>query len=115
MNAGENIKLVIETTIVELVEDLHPDKSIKHHGRQLFFLFWIANIVVPEDLLAGEVEDKCDGELEDCLADDHFPHIHSDEGGLFACWLTVKDLFSLLAYDFCYVSASRSCVSRAGF
>ena len=107
MDAGEDIEFVIETTVVELVEDLHPHEGVEYHGRELLFLFWVADVVVPKDLLAGEVEDECDGELEDCLANDHFPHVHGDEGGLFACWLAVQDLFGMLAYGVHNISGSQ--------
>ena len=68
VQASEDVEAVIQSSVVELVEDLHPDEGVEHNGSPLVFG------VVEEVATFGEVEDEGDGELENCLADDHLPH-----------------------------------------
>lgn len=74
LDTGEYVEFVVQTSVVEFVEDLHPDKRIEHHCGQFQFLLRVGGVVA-EDSLASKVEDECDCQLEDGLANDHFPHI----------------------------------------
>lgn len=86
----EDIEFVVQTTVVELVEDLHPDKGVEDHGVKLEFLDWVGG-VISKDLFTGEVQDEYYHELEDGLADDHFPHVHGNERDFLAFRLAVKN------------------------
>jgi hypothetical protein len=78
VDADKNIELVVKTSAVEFVEDLHPDKDIEDDGVELELLALDARVVV-EDGTTGEVENENDDQLEDGLANDHLPHVHGDE------------------------------------
>ena len=45
VDALEDIEFVVETSVVELVEDLHPNESVENHGGQLLDLIGVASIV----------------------------------------------------------------------
>lgn len=75
MNADKHVELVVETTAVELVEDLHPDEHVEDDGVELEFLRGDGGVVA-EDRVASEVENQDDDDLEDGLADDHLPHLN---------------------------------------
>lgn len=87
----EDVEFVVETTVVELVEDLHPDESVEDHGIELELLSRVGDIVA-EDLLACKVENEGHDQLEDGLADDHFPHVHCNQRSLLSFGPTVEDL-----------------------
>ncbi|CRK40199.1 hypothetical protein BN1708_008135 [Verticillium longisporum] len=91
LNAFENVELVVKTTVVELVEDLHPDKRVEDHSVKLKLLLRVAG-VVSEDAGASKVQDQCRRELEDGLADDHLPHVEGDERSRLALRLAIEDL-----------------------
>lgn len=74
VDADKHVELVVETTAVELVEDLHPDEHVEDDGIELE-LFGRDGGVVAEDGVAGKVENQDDDDLEDGLADDHLPHL----------------------------------------
>lgn len=74
MDADEDVELVVETTAVELVEDLHPDEHVEDYGIELELLRGDGGVVA-EDGVASEVENQDDDDLEDGLADDHLPHL----------------------------------------
>lgn len=74
LDALEDVELIVEAAVVEHVEYLHPDKGVEDDGVE-FSLLPLDGGVVAEDLVAGKVEDKGDGELIDGLADDHLPHL----------------------------------------
>lgn len=52
----EDVELVVETTVVELVEDLHPYEGVEDDGVELKHLV-LGSAVVAEDFGADEVED----------------------------------------------------------
>lgn len=91
VNTLKDVELIIQPTVVELVEDLHPHKGVEDHGVELELLVFVVGVIA-EDGVAGEVEDQGSSQLEDCLADDHLPHVDGDEGRLLALWQSVKDL-----------------------
>ncbi|CRK22699.1 hypothetical protein BN1723_012736 [Verticillium longisporum] len=91
LNAFEDIELIVKTTVVELVEDLHPDKRVEDHSVKLKLLLRVAG-VVSEDAGASKVQDQCRRELEDGLADDHLPHVEGDERSRLALRLAIEDL-----------------------
>ncbi|KZL80213.1 hypothetical protein CI238_06569 [Colletotrichum incanum] len=93
VNALKDVELVIETTVVEFVEDLHPDKSVEDHGVELKLLVLVEGVVA-EDGVTSEVQDERGGQLEDGLPDDHLPHVDGDERRLLALRKTVEDLLS---------------------
>ncbi len=62
--------------LLVLIEDLHPDESVEYHCSQLFVLFLS---FVAEDLVTCEIHDECDDQLEDSLADNHLPHVQSNQ------------------------------------
>lgn len=62
--------------VLVLVENLHPDESIEDQGSQLIMLFLS---FVAEDLVTCEIQDECDDQLEDSLADNHLPHVQSNQ------------------------------------
>ncbi len=93
LQTSENVELVIQTTIVELVEDLHPNESVENHGVELKLLCRVAQVVL-EDSTSSEVEDESDNQLEDSLTDDHLPHVHCNERCLLACWFALEDDWS---------------------
>lgn len=93
LETSKDVELVVETTVVELVEDLHPDESVKDHGVELKLLGWVGSVIL-EDLGSGKVEDEGDNELEDGLTDDHLPHVDGDEWCLLTSWLAVENLWS---------------------
>lgn len=68
MEARKYVKLVVKSPVVELVKDLHPNKSIEHN-RSPIFVF-----PVQEARGLDKMHDESYGQLEDRLADDHFPH-----------------------------------------
>ena len=74
MDTFEDVELVIETTIVEFVEDLHPDESVEDHSVELFL-----TCAGSKDFIACKVEHECDDELVDRLACDHLPHVDGNE------------------------------------
>lgn len=70
----KDVELVVEPTVVQLVEDLHPHKRVKHNGIQLQHLILIMAIVA-EDLGAGKVKCEHHDQLQDRLSNDHLPHL----------------------------------------
>lgn len=59
MNALEDVELVVKTTVIKLVEDLHPYKGIEDDGVE-FETFLIRLRVVSEDVAARKVEGEGD-------------------------------------------------------
>jgi hypothetical protein len=88
LHAGENVELVVQAAVVEHVEDLHPDKGVEDQGADLFTVD-----LVFEDAGAGVVQDEGYDELEEGLADDHFPHDGGDQGRGALGGLAVEDFF----------------------
>lgn len=94
-HALEDIEVVVEATVVELVKDLHPDEGVEDDCGELAGAktgVCVGEVGV-EEFVAGEVEHEGYGQLVDCLAEDHFPHCHCEEGGAFGDGLSVEDLF----------------------
>lgn len=82
--------------LLELVEDLQPDKRVEDEGSQTLLLV-LGDLpvgvgeVVTEERGAGEVENKSDGKLTDGLADDHLHHAAVDEPGRLLIRLPVEN------------------------
>lgn len=74
VDADKDVKLVVEASAVEFVEDLHPDEDVEDDGVELE-LFGLEAGVVVKDGAAGEVENEDNDQLEDGLTDDHLPHL----------------------------------------
>jgi hypothetical protein len=72
----EDIKMVVKTATVELIENLHLHEGIEYesvHPR----LFLVA--LIRQDLGPSKVKDEGDDELVDGLSDYHFPHCESNQ------------------------------------
>lgn len=89
LKTSKDVELVVKTTIVEFVEDLHPDKCVEDHSIELELPIW----AISENASTGKVEDECDDKLKDCLTDNHLPHIDGDEWCLLASGFAVQDLW----------------------
>lgn len=62
MDALENVEPVVETAVVELVEDLHPDEGVEDDGVEFEAARWVGGyVVVVEDGGAGKVQEEADG------------------------------------------------------
>ena len=85
----QNVELVVQTAVVQRVEDLHPDEGVEDHGLQLCHLLFSA---VTEDLRTRKVENKSNDELVNCLSNDHLPHVDRDKRRGLGIRLAVKDL-----------------------
>lgn len=81
----KDVVLVVQSSVVELIENLHPHKGIEDDGAEL------GVGVAREDAGAGKVQNKGDDELENSLADDHLPHVGGNEGCLLALGWAVED------------------------
>jgi hypothetical protein len=91
-DAFKHIELVVETSVVEDVEDLHPDKTVENDSVELQLFVGIRKVVA-EDVATGEVENEYDCELVDVLAGDLLPHGGSDQWLVSALRRAIKDLF----------------------
>jgi hypothetical protein len=89
--ALKHIDLVIEASVIEDVEDLHPDEDIEDEGVELELLVGIREIVA-EDVATSEVEHEDNGELVDVLTGDLLPHGRGDEGLVATLRWAVQDL-----------------------
>ena len=67
MDAHEDVELVVQTSVVVLVEDLEPDEHVEDDGAP--FVLGIA-----EELGPGEVDDECCGDLQYLLALNWYSH-----------------------------------------
>jgi hypothetical protein len=83
-NADEDVEFVVQASVVVLIENLEPDKHVEDYAAHL--VFWVG-----QEVRAGEVHDEGGGDLEDGLADYHFPHCEGDDGGGAGCWGAVED------------------------
>jgi hypothetical protein len=77
VNTLKNVELVVETSVVEDVEDLHPDECVEDDSVQLELLVGIGEIVA-ENGATSEVENKDGSELVNILAHDLLPHLYSE-------------------------------------
>ena len=93
LKTSEDVELVVQTAVVEFVEDLHPDKSVEDHGVKLELLRGVVEVVF-EDASTGEVENESDNQLEDRLSDDHLPHVHCNEWCFLAGWFAFENDWS---------------------
>jgi hypothetical protein len=84
MYPHKDVEFIVEPAVIVLVENLQPDKHVEDHTAH--FIFWIW-----EEFRATEVQDKRGGDLEEGLADDHFPHCEGDYGGCARGGLAVED------------------------
>lgn len=66
----------VQGSLLVLVENLHPHESIENQSPQLLLLMLGG---ISEDLLSSEIERECDHDLEDCLSNDHLPHVEGDQ------------------------------------
>lgn len=79
-HAIEDVKSVVETTRIPLVENLHPNKGVEHH-----------RLVLSSVVQMGEVQGKSHGKLIDTLSDDHFPHCQGDQRAGLWFGFTIKN------------------------
>lgn len=84
----ENVELIVEPSVIEFVEDLHPDERVENHATDCNVVSWSV-----EDLGASIVQNEGGDKLEDGLADDHLPHGDRDERRVALCGLAVENLF----------------------
>lgn len=63
-NALEDIEFVVQSTTVQLVENLHPDEGVEDDGVELGLLLVTIGMIL-EDPVACKVESKTEGELVD--------------------------------------------------
>lgn len=93
-HAFEDVEVVVQSAVVELVENLHPDKRIEDDGVELeVFLSLRAVKDISKDLVSGEIEGERHSQLIDRLADNHFPHGHREQRCTLWDWLSVETLF----------------------
>lgn len=52
LQAGEDVQFVVETTVVEFVEDLHPDEGVEDHRVEFELL---CGCVIAKDFIAAEI------------------------------------------------------------
>jgi hypothetical protein len=78
-DALKHVNLVVDTAVVEDVEDLHPHKDVEDEGVELELLVGVREVVA-ENVSTGEVEHEDDSELVDVLAGHLLPHGRGDEG-----------------------------------
>jgi hypothetical protein len=82
------VEFVIKSSVVVLVEYLHPNEGIEHQSLQLR-LFTVA--LIRKERTATEIQDKRDDELENRLPDDHLPHRDRDQGCGLGLGLAIQD------------------------
>ena len=94
-HAFKDIEVVIEASVVEFIEDLHPHEGVEYHcGELLGSVDWVGIVKVgAEKLVSGEVEHECYGQLVDCLAEDHLPHGQGKKRGTLWHGLSIENLF----------------------
>ena len=73
----EDVEAVVETAVVEFVEDLEPDKGVEDKSAVALGFGGVRH-VVPQKGAAAEVDAERDGELGNSLPDDHLPHSGGD-------------------------------------
>lgn len=66
----------VDRNLLVLIEYLHPHKGVENQSRQLVLL---AFTIVRQDRGTTKEEDESDGELINCLADNHLPHCQRDQ------------------------------------
>ena len=86
----KHVELVVETPVVEDVEDLHPDEAIEDDCVELELLVGIGKFVA-KDIATSEVKHEDDCDLVDVLTNDLLPHGRRDKGAI-ALWWAVEDL-----------------------
>lgn len=86
--SDKNVKLVVQSSVVEHVEDLEPDESVENNRADLAAIAF--NV---ENHGSGVVENECDDELIDGLSNDHLPHNDADQWCCTLGRLPVEDLF----------------------
>src|SRR5204863_4744590 len=69
----EDVESVVESSVVELVENLHPNKCIEDNCIQLELNLLICDIVA-KNAGTSKVQCKRDCELVDGLPNNHLPH-----------------------------------------
>lgn len=85
----EDVEPVVETSIVEFVENLHPNEGIENDRVHLRLQKIIVFQVVAEDTGPDKVKNEGNHQLVDRLADDHLPHVWGKE------WGTFRDRFAV--------------------
>ena len=88
VNALEDVQFVIESPVVVLVKDLHPNKCVEDQGLQLVLL---ALRLVREQNRSGKIQNEGDYKLKNALSDDHLPHRQRNQRCSFGLWFAVKD------------------------
>jgi hypothetical protein len=79
----EDVELVVDTSTVDKLEDLHKDKNVEDE-RSYF------SLVVAKDRIATEPKDEAHNKLVNRLTDDHLPHGDGDKRGGARLGLTVE-------------------------
>lgn len=74
MDIFEDIQVIVETTAVQCIENLHPEERIEYDGVQLSFQSEIRRIM-SENERSVEVEYQRDSKLINGLANNHLPHL----------------------------------------
>ena len=74
MDALKHVELVVESPVVEDIEDLHPDECVKDDGVKLQLLVWVGEVVV-ENIATGKIKYEDGGEFVDVLTHDLLPHL----------------------------------------
>lgn len=89
-DALEDVEPVVETAVVQFIEDLEPDEGVENKGAVAFGFSGVRHIVAEEGT-ATKVEAESDGELGNSLANNHLPHPGGDQRRGFAIRLAVEN------------------------
>jgi len=84
LNTAEHVQLIVQSATIEFVEKLQPDEGVERDG---LHGFWCPT---SEDLLAREIKNKGDDDLNYCLTKNHLPHVKGDNGGALRFRFTIE-------------------------
>lgn len=74
----EDIELVVQSTAVQLVENLHPDEGVEDDCVE-FDLLPVDLGIILEDPVACKIQRETEGELVDRLPQHQLPHGHGEQ------------------------------------
>ena len=74
LNAAKDVQLIVQSATIDFVENLQPDEGVERDGLHGSYR------PSGEDLLAREIENEGDDELDNCLTEYHLPHVERDNG-----------------------------------
>lgn len=89
----KDVEVVVKPAVVELVQDLHPDKRVENDGIELKLLLRVSKIV-SKNAAASEEECKGHSKLIDSLSDDHLPHCRGEQWSTLRSRLPVQNFLS---------------------